>query len=126
MTLFTYSANPPSQLLVDPCSLQPPTPGFQRAGVSLLPIATANTETRGIVGPLLLLETATDGSLYERQLVSEKLGGRTHLAPLFRHRQPEAAGVSLEANETSSKERDLKRSHVSDMRTTYASKRSRH
>ena len=123
MTVFTYSANPPGQLLVEPYDIQSPTQRFSRAGVSLLRIPV-DKKAFDKAEYLVLLETASNGSLYERQLSTGQLEERINAVPLHRNWDMEIAQIDQEGIKTMSNEREKKSNDIVDMRKTYACKSS--
>lgn len=71
MTVYTHPAIGPAQLVLPPYDIPPPVPNMRRSGVSSIQTSMKQRYKAAVPEALILLESAADGAVYQRELISE-------------------------------------------------------
>lgn len=80
MTVFTTPAIGPLQLVLPPYTLPPPIPNLRRSGINSIHIPSKQLKRTDQILPesLILVESAADGAVYQRELIIESVPTMAH------------------------------------------------
>lgn len=70
-TVFTHPVIGPTQLVLPPYDLPPPVPNIRRWGLTTIQTSMKQRYKAVVPEALILIETAADGTVYQRELISE-------------------------------------------------------